>query len=253
MNDFNLGLSSLRQGYLLIRKNKDLWLWVFLPFLIYLALGLYSFSWGLEFIQIYTEKTLSLLKDIHLGFLVEILYYPLIFLLSLAFIVLIIYFIFSIGSVIAAPFNSILAEKTLFKLGLIEQKPFHFIRWIKLTIRMFFTSLLKSFLFLIIGVFIFISSFIPGLNLFAIYIALMVMAFDSLDYSFELLNLSLGRRLLMFRSNWLTATGLSAGFGLALIIPGLILLFLPVSVVGACYVLKKQSDKKSNYLSKVSF
>ena len=244
MKDFIAGLFSIFESLKFIKKNKDLWFWILCPFLIYMSLLFYSFSWGVGLIESYTIKALNTLKSIGLEFLVDYLHIPLVIILSLAFGVLLIYLIFVFGSIFASPFNAVLAEKTLLKTGLIEDRPFNFMRWTRVTIKMMLASVLKSILFLFFGVFIFIASFIPGLNILSIYFTLMIMAFDSMDYSYELMELNLGRRIMMFRSSWWTASGLATSFGLTLVLPGVILLFLPVSVVSAGLLM--QSQVKSN-------
>lgn len=140
---------------------------------------------------------------------------------------------------IAAPFYSYLAEKTLVKLGTRADRPFVLSEWLWISIRMLFVSLVKSLIFGAAGLVLFIFSFIPGLNILATIGFVHMLAFDISDYGFEALEWPLARRFQHVRRHLWTYSGLACGLGLAMLIPGLNLVLLPAAVVGASETLHR--------------
>lgn len=140
---------------------------------------------------------------------------------------------------IAAPFYSYLAEKTLVKLGTRQDRPFVLGEWFWISLRMLFVSLVKSLIFGLAGLILFFFSFIPGLNILATLGFVHMLAFDISDYGFEALEWPLSRRFRHVRQHLATYSGLACGLGLAMLIPGLNLVLLPASVVGASETLHR--------------
>ena len=140
-------------------------------------------------------------------------------------------------TVVAAPCNSLLAERTLIMAGAVEDRPFELGRWLKVSAKMLFVGLMKSMVFLFFGILIFVCSFIPILNFVSSFAAFLIMAFDSSDYSFEIMEMSLRERFRFFQNHFPEFAGMASFLGLTVFVPGTTLLLLPFSVVGAALTL----------------
>ncbi|CAN5600200.1 hypothetical protein BH10BDE1_BH10BDE1_20470 [soil metagenome] len=147
---------------------------------------------------------------------------------------------------VAAPFYSYLAEKTLVKLGTRHDTPFRAHEWVWLSLRMLLVSLLKSVLFCIAGVVLFVFSLVPILNIVAAIGFMHMIAFDISDYSFEAMEWPLARRIRHVRSHFVTYSGLAFGLGLLMMIPGLSLVLLPAAVVGASETLHRTLSRSGD-------
>ena len=84
--------------------------------------------------------------------------------------------------------------------------------------------------------------FVPVLNLLAVSAAMLLLAFDSMDYSFETLGWGLRQRLRYLRREWVQWSGMAAGLALTLLLPGLTLLVIPGAVVGAAMLVKAETQ-----------
>ena len=140
---------------------------------------------------------------------------------------------------VAAPFYSYLAEKTLVKLGTRQDHPFVFQTWVWISFRMFWVSLVKAVLFAFAGGILFVFSLVPVLNIIATIGFVHMLAFDVSDYAFEAMEWPLARRFAHVRNHMMTYTGLACGMGLAMLIPGLNLVLMPAAVVGASATLHR--------------
>lgn len=144
--------------------------------------------------------------------------------------------IYVVIRLIAAPFYSLLAEKTLVVLGSRQESSVrlrHAHVWLWIVFRMFLVSLVKAVLFTIASLILFVLSFVPVLNVLATVGFMHMLAFDISDYAFEAMEWPLSRRLAHVKAHGMTYTGLACGLGLAMLIPGFNLILLPAAVVGA--------------------
>lgn len=153
--------------------------------------------------------------------------------------------LYLVARLIAAPFYSVLAERSLVLFGLRKDVPFQMGSWLRLSLRMVFISLLRAVVFTFFTAILFVFSFIPLLNVVATIGYLHIVAFDVVDYGFEAMEWGFKRRLKHFQTHWPEFAGLAFGFGLAMLIPGLNLLMLPAGIVGACEILNRTEGKKS--------
>jgi uncharacterized protein involved in cysteine biosynthesis len=101
--------------------------------------------------------------------------------------------------------------ENIFKVELPDKEPRSSL---KLIVSMFVVGLAKVFLFLTIGLICFIMSFIPGLNLLAPLIIVLTVAFDCMDYAFEVDFLNLRPEIRLFcskyndlRGDWISCHG----------------------------------------------
>lgn len=163
---------------------------------------------------------------------------PLIWFGGIVVTLVILYAVYVLHAIIAQPFYSVLAEKALRISG---RPPAHGLSFGA----MLRSSVIKGLVFLIIGILLFVFSFIPGLNLVAIGGTLLLIAFDCLDYSLENRGLTLRGRIVYLRRNKAQWMGIAAGLALTLVLPGLTLLVFPGAVVGAALILKETNESRT--------
>ena len=238
---FMLGASLLVRGWRLLKSESDLWLWVSIPLLIDLVILFLGWTQGLIFLK-------SLIAGIIAGWsiqgwLFDLLYYPMMIILGLGFIVVWLLAVVAVATVVAAPFNALLAEKALQRQGVATVNSKSFIQWIRHAARMFGVTLMKAVVFLIVGVLLFFVSFIPGLNLVVAYLSICLFAMDVFDYSFEARGFSLKQRLAYYKQVKVEIFGLGATLSLTSLLPGLTLLALPVAVVGITTLIAEREKR----------
>ncbi|MCB0363968.1 MAG: EI24 domain-containing protein [Bdellovibrionaceae bacterium] len=231
------GFSFLTEGLRLIRDNPDLRKWAVVPFVIDLILVVAGFLGGSALLPGWVAAGVGWVIPATTGWIFSVFYYPVLFFFWLVFLIVWVYLIYLLASVVAAPFNAILAERTLMKIGMIAERPFNMAKWTATSVKMMVTALIKAGVFLILGIFIFALSFVPVLNVLSSYLALMVMSFDSMDYSYEILELNLRERLKVFKQVFPEANGMAGAFAVTLLLPGLTLLAMPAAVVGGASIL----------------
>lgn len=140
------------------------------------------------------------------------------------------------------PICSILAERVLVDKGIVEVKTLS--ESIVFNIKMFKTGLIKAFLLIFLSLACFIVSFIPLLSFVPIYFALLVLSYDSFDYGLELYGLSLSDRSEFVRKESALINGHAGVLFLCSFIPGLLLISLPFSVIGASLALGESNGFK---------
>ena len=227
------GLGFLLEGFRILKTHPHLLVFVIIPLTIDVAAFAGGVFLGTTFVSAWVASALSLVITPAAGIWYSVFYYPLLALLWVAFLVVLGYAVFLIGAVIASPFHSLLAERTLMKLGALQTTPFNLRASLRAGFTMFKISLKKMLVFAVLGVVILVCSFIPIVNIAASFAACMIVAFDAMDYSFELKEWGLSQRFAFFKAELPLFLGMSMALGLTLLIPGLTLLFYPVAVVGA--------------------
>lgn len=144
--------------------------------------------------------------------------------------------------ILAAPFYSYLAERTLVALGTRTDRSFairDLPQWIVLALKMALVSVVKGAIFGIAAMLLFVLSLVPVLNVLAALGFMHMIAFDISDYAFEAMEWTLKQRFQHVRTHAMTYTGLACGLGLAMSIPGLNLILLPAAVIGASETLHR--------------
>lgn len=235
---FFLGFGFILSGIELLREHKELRKWAAVPWIIDIVLLAIGISVGGKYVSggVISALTAVLPAD---HSLYPFLYYPLLILFWIVFIALLIYLLYLIAGIVASPFNSILAERTLSRLGAKREEPFSLERAASLAWRMFLVSLARAVILLGVGVLVFFASFLPGLNFVAVFFAFLVICFDGADYSFEVLEMGLRERFAFLRDHFLEFLGMASFIGLTLMVPGLILLLMPAAVVGCASVIHR--------------
>ena len=239
------GLQFIILGFELLKKNKNLRKWALIPFVIDLLLVLIGFFTGTSLINNWLMS--FMVPQIKETLAYNLLYYPLLIIFGFIFLLLWTYFVFIISSLIAGPFNGILAERTLMELGVIQHRKLDFKKSLKIAASLFLTGIVKILFFTLFAIVLFLLAFIPGLNLVSTFGALFVMAFDSLDYSYEVLELNFRERIRLYKSQFSQVFGMSMGFGATFLIPGLTLLLMPAAVVGGAILVSKKTDLRRKF------
>ena len=144
--------------------------------------------------------------------------------------------------VIYIPFCSLIAEAVLRDKGIIKINGFS--EMVSYNFSMIRVGLLKALLLIVIGFVLFLSSFMPFLSFLPFYFALLVLAYDSFDYGLELYGLDLSQRSTFFQKEFFMLNGHAGVLFLLSFVPGLLLLTLPFSVVGASAKLGEIYDTK---------
>lgn len=242
---FAIGFSSFFRGAGLLARSPRLWPFAVTPFLIGSVLLVWGLVWAFSNLGglvsgwvMGTEFAPEAIRGI-LRWVVLILIWP------VAFIGLF-YMTFLVTKVIAAPFHALLAERALIELKGIEDRPFVVREWLKISVRMFWVSLLKAFLFAVLGAILLLASFIPVVNLFAAFGFLLIVAFDCADYSFEARQMGLRERLRYFRSNLWYFFGFASSLGLVFFIPGFNFFMFPAAVAGGSDLVTSIASERRN-------
>lgn len=222
---FFFGFKFIFDGISYLRRNDGLKKWALMPFLLIIALffvGIVSaFFWAPPLTSWMTERFFDV--DSELGAFV-IMVLTMLFVLVLA--VLYGYLMYLLVSLISAPFHSILSEKVLVRLGAKNTVGFK--------ISFLLDSIVRVLVLGIVGVLLVLGSFIiPGLNLISAFFLFFMIAYDSADYSLEVLGYSLKQRFRFVKTHLAEFCGMATFVGLTLFVPGLILLLMPAAVTGS--------------------
>ena len=127
-------------------------------------------------------------------------YYPLLILFWLVFLVSLSVMVYLLASVIASPFNALLAEKIMVEKRYMQPLRIGFIGYVKMSVRMIFIAILRAFILITISVGLFVLSFIPGVNIVTSYLGAMIISFDAADYALELKGFNLVGRFKTLKS-----------------------------------------------------
>lgn len=225
MNKFLLGMSAPFQGARMILAHRELKRQAFLPILLTVIVLFAGIFFGFYFApDIFSWVFKGMDLDNH-GFVMTVLT-----VLGYISIVLFIFlFSYFFAAVVSVPFNSVLAEKTLRIIGISKPGVQGFFKMLKV-------SLVKSVVFGLLVLFMFIFSFIPGLSLIVLYAGLMLLAFDCMDYSLEVLEMNFKERMGFLRSHVAEISGFAVVLGLIFLVPFVNFLLLPVAVTGGAYL-----------------
>lgn len=164
----------------------------------------------------------------------------------IALVIFVIIAAYLIAQLLASPFSSLLSERTLIRSGGMSDRPFQFRSWLSLSARMLKVSLAKAVVFLIMGSVLFVLSLIPVISLLAHLCLLLILAFDSADYSFENLGFSFGQRIRFFFANFSKFVGFAIALGIILLIPGLNFFLFPASIVGASLMITSVRQERGH-------
>jgi uncharacterized protein involved in cysteine biosynthesis len=237
IDNFLHGFKAPYKGVSYLMNNKDLWKWALIP----AAIAMICLVGALVFAFGYFPDVLKEWLPKPESFVTSVLYWSgyvlgMILYLALSFIVA--YFV---ATLVAIPFNSFLAERVLIKTGSVVEKPFVLKQWVRVWLSMLMVSVLKSAVFLIVGLVVFVLSWIPLLSIPAAFCGLLILAFDTWDYALEIKEYGFTRRMNAFAEHFSSLAGYASGMGVAFIVPGLGLLLFPGFVVGGALVVAEKT------------
>lgn len=245
INDFLAGMTAWLQGWKMILLRRQLMAVAMIPFMLSFVGAVAAFY----FIGIYYPATFASLSASLLAllpaFVSNILYYPLMVLVGLIIAVGVLYLIYVLHALIATPFYALLAERTLQLEGKGAQDFTSWREWSANMVTMLRVSILKALVFVILGAFLFLASFVPVINILAAMAAMFLLAWDCMDYSLEARRLKFRQRLGYFFRNKAQWAGMAFGLALTLLLPGLTLLVIPGAVAGAALILKDTNESQA--------
>ncbi|MES2855904.1 MAG: EI24 domain-containing protein [Bdellovibrionota bacterium] len=160
------------------------------------------------------------------------------------FILFLLYLLWILTRLLAAPFYLLLAERVLIESGAINDQKFHLVSWVRINVRMAIVSIIRTFSFALIGLVLFLLSFIPGAGIFTSICFLLIVTSDVCDYAFEAMQWSFPQRMAFLRQHFGFIAGFSVVFAFVFLIPGLNFFLLPASVVGATDVVRRLMSVK---------
>lgn len=235
------GLRFLTQGTKIIFKVPGLFIWALIPFLIDVFILIAGLSFGVSQISHWKGQLMSRIFDSN-GWLYLLLSPFASIFLWITFMAALFYGVFVLTSLIASPFNAVIAEKVLSHYNIIKTEPFNWNRWLSTSLKMLKISLIKTVLFLTFGGILFLLSFIPIVSFIALFTTFLMIAFDFMDYSLEVKEMELSQRWRYFKTHIPQLFGMATAIGFSLLIPGLILLLLPSAVAGSAWVMSQSED-----------
>ena len=240
IRSFLTGFRTLFTGIRLLARDSEIRRLAIIPLILDVLVLVAVFSWGLGKVPEWVDRGVAWAMPSSDSIWSYLFYWPMYVVVWGAFLGLLLFVGYVFANFIAAPFNALLAEKTLERLRAKPARSFSLKHWLVMSGKMMWASLLKSLLFLVYGAVFFAVSFVPVVGVIASIGMLLIMAFDSADYSFEVLEFSLRRRFRFFRRNFFFFLGSSVSLGLTLLIPGLNFLLFPAFVVGHADLVQKR-------------
>lgn len=230
-NPFFDGAGCFFRGIGLLWRRRTLWPYALAPFVIGSAVLVWGLVWAFGnlggWIASWTMTWSFVPPDLQAA-----AYWAAAILLWPAFLVALFFCTYLFTKIVASPFHALLAERALIELNEVEDRPFELMRWLRVSVRMFLVSILKTGIFATVGAALFVASFVPFLNVIAAFGFLLIVAFDSTDYAFEALQWGLRERVRFFRDHITYFFGFAAALGLVFFVPGFNFLLFPAAVVG---------------------
>jgi CysZ protein len=244
---FTQGFFYWYRGWGQLRRSRALAFYAVLPFL--LAVCFFSAVFWITACHL-SEWTNALLGELlpEASTWSAFLHYPLwLTLFAVSFLALL-YASYTFCIVLCGPFYSLLAERTLKDCGKSRTAGFH------MSLRTIGSGILKSLLFFAMGGALLVFSFVPLINFLEVLFVVLILAFDTMDYAFDAMGLSLKDRFAYFGRHFPQWLGMGASLALTLFIPGLTLLILPGAVVGAALIIdtEDRSMKEGSLGSRTS-
>jgi len=233
-NQFAEGLFYWLRGWRWLWRSRALAFYAVLPFLFAMAFFASVLWIAIHYLSFWTHNFVTMVLPTHETWS-GMLYYPMWVTFFLLTFITLVYMAYLIHIILCGPFYSLLAERALHDLGKRDKNKFSF------SLRVLIASITKSALFLMIGVMIILFSFVPLINVVGFALALLILAFDTMDYSFEAMGMNLRERLGYFAHHLPQWLGMAVSLALTLLIPGLTLLILPGAVVGAAMIIEEKS------------
>lgn len=238
---FKSGVLSFFEGFGVLKRDPNFRLLGAIPALMSLTL----YTLGLVLGVLYLEEILNWIIKINIGeynaFIKSLIY-----ILSVILIGIALYFLtFLVVSILSIPVCTSLSHRVMVQTGYLlpsekslKENLFTFIRMLRI-------SLLKLIFILLISGLLFIASLIPVVAPVALFLSVMILAFDCMDYAMEHDEQGLRQRLKFLFVNIPEFAGFAACMAVILLIPFVHFILLPTAVVGTSILYTKiQTTKK---------
>jgi CysZ protein len=242
IKEFNQGMSSFLEGVRLLKKDRSLRILGIVPALMSLVL----YTAGLVISSMYIDEIMSWSIKVNVNDY-NVYLKSLIYILSFLLLGFILYFVtFFVVSILAIPVCATLSQRVMVLSGHFSPTQKSFKNNIFTFANMARVSVLKlGFLFIISGM-LFVASFLPLTAPVAVYLSLMLLTFDCMDYAMEQDELSLRQRFRFLLRYWVEFSGFSLCMAVILAIPFIHFILLPSAVLGTTvlYTRIQMSQKK---------
>ncbi len=239
---FSNGVRVIPNGFRLVKDKKGLAKFIVIPLLINIVLLVTGLVWVTSEVSGIVESIMGGLEGWN-----ETLYSILSWVISIGVWIAVtggvILTLYLTSSVIASPFYSLLAERSLMSVGGLQEKPFAVGPWITTSIKMLLVSLGKAVVLLFITIAVFIASFIPVVNLVALFVTFILIAFDCSDYVLEAKEKGLASRFRFLKANLPEFSGVALFLGALSFIPGVIFLAIPFTIAGMADLVHQIGDE----------
>lgn len=234
--DFVTGFLAVFRGMAMVSQSRKLICIAVAPVLIglFLIVGFAGYMIP-HYMVIHQYFESFLIQFFGLGtqnILMQIGLHGLVFIIVLSLVFASVYILFLLTKVLAAPFYAVLASEVLKSKGVTQASNLSLARWMYLSFRTTAVNLVEVLVFAVFGVILFLFSFIPVVNVLAAFGFFLILAYDSTDYSLDVLNLGLSERIRYFFSHLAQFCGFALAISLVMLIPVLNLVLLAVSVAG---------------------
>ena len=243
-----MGLAAPWQGVRLLLSVPGLAKWALAPAAVFVCaflLGLWCLWLTFEDIAPFLGKAFELyLRDpiaiTHLLAEAGLLLMQILAMASLVALVTLVSFI--LAKIFTGPFNSILADRALGALGALPAesavRPRGFLRAVA-TVRLTLGGMAQETLLLACGAALFVTAWIPGLNVASLIVYFFLIAFDCMSYSLERLGYGFRSRIYRAGASSASLLGFAASLAVILFIPVVGFFAYPVGVVGAAWLVSK--------------
>ncbi len=238
---FKVGVLSFVEGIKILKKDPNYRLLGAIPAL--LSLTLYTL--GLVVGVLYVDDVLSWSMKFNIGDYNAFIK-TLIYIFTVLVLGIVLYFItFFAVSLLAIPVCTALAQRVMIQSGYLipaernlKENVFTFLRMLRI-------SILKLIFLLIISGLLFIASLVPVVSPIALFLSVMILAFDCMDYAMEHDEQGLRQRVKFLFANIPEFIGFAMCMGVILFIPFVHFILLPAAVLGTSILYTKiQSAKK---------
>jgi CysZ protein len=240
---FKLGVSSFFEGTKLLKNDKNLRLLGIIPAL--MSLTLYTVALVISSLYIDDIMSWSIranMNDYNL-YLKSLIY-----ILSFLLLGFILYFVtFFIVSILSIPVCATLSQKVLIQSGYKSPTQKSFKENIFTFVSMARVSILKLGFLIVISAMLFVASFIPVIAPVAVYLSLILLTLDCMDYSMEQDEMNLKQRFQFMFDHWIEFSGFALCMAIILAIPFIHFILLPSAVLGTSVLYTRlQMTKQGN-------
>lgn len=225
---FKNGVTSFIEGVRLLTKDKTMRALGFVPAIMSLTLFTVGLVVGISYVDdIMSWVIHSNMSDYNI-YLKSIIY-----IISFLLLSFILYFAtFIVVSILAVPVCTALSQRVLVQTGYLvpterglKENIFSFANMLRV-------SLLKLGVIVVISMMLFVASFIPVVSPVALYLSLMLLTFDCMDYAMEHDEQGFRQRFTFFVRHWLEFSGFAVCMAIVLAIPFIHFILLPAAVLG---------------------